>query len=131
MATRMSDAQYTYYVRKVIAEKNDLYGTDVATCMMGDVQIIETNDSFSKRNDPVVFGVNWAALGTCDTAETLKFANKLKVATKIAEELTNMQMIRDYSIDDDDFVNKAIESVERGMIDSISLEVLKSMHIIN
>ena len=42
-----------------------------------------------------------------------------------------MQMIRDYSIDDDDFVNKAIESVERGMIDSISLEVLKSMHIID
>ena len=49
MARRMSDTEYTYYVRKVIAEKNDLYGTDVATCMMGDVQIIETNDSFSKE----------------------------------------------------------------------------------
>ena len=131
MATRMSDAQYTYYVRKVIAEKNDLYGTDVATCMMGDVQIIETNDSFSKRNDPVVFGVNWAAIGTVSVKETEQFAHKLTVASKIAQELTDMQMIRDYSIDDDDFVNKAIESVERGMIDSISLEVLKSMHIID
>ena len=131
MATRMSDTEYTYYVRKVIAEKNELYGTDVATCMMGDVQIIETNDSFSKRNDPVVFGVNWAAIGTVSVKETEQFANKLNVASKIAQELTDMQMIRDYSIDDDDFVNKAIESVEMGMIDSISLEVLKSMHIID
>lgn len=130
MATRMSDTEYRYNVKRVIALNNDLYGTDVATCMMGDVQIIETNDSFSKRNDPVVFGVNWAAIGTVSVKETEQFANKLTVASKIAQELTDMQMIRDYSIDDDDFVEKAICARDNGLIADIELNVLKEMHII-
>lgn len=47
---------------------------------------------------PILYGVNWAALGTQSTEDTKKFAENLMKATKIAEELNKLELVIDYEM---------------------------------
>lgn len=122
----VSETEYDYIVRSTIAQHNDLYETDVKY-YGGGVSVMRLP---SRRNCPAEFGVNWGACGTETPAEARCFSRDLQAAILIAEQLTSKELMPDYSISDDEFVERAKIAAEAGLVSEVCIGVLKDLQII-
>ncbi len=76
--------------------------------------------------EPVQFGVNWCAMGTCTVKETKEFAENLRYAASLAETLNRLDI--EYVFDDwkftdrqayKDYMQNIINALKRGSLHGI------------
>ena len=65
----------------------------------GIIHIYDDNDFDLEK--PKTFGINWSAIGTVGTKKTFEFADNLKKASEIAEYLNSLELVVDYSSDEE------------------------------
>lgn len=62
----------------------------------------------------LVYGINWAAIGTATTEETVKFANGLLEVSKIVDRINSLELVVDREMTDNldtkEAFNNAVES---------------------
>lgn len=66
-----------------------------------DFEIYEIESWHCRDDHKLVLGVNWAAIGTVSTEQTIKFANSLIDVCKVVDRINEEEFVIDRNLDDD------------------------------
>lgn len=101
-------------------------------CRQSKVDILTSSFGHGDAQEPIAFGVNWAALGTVSTEEAVDFADTIKLMAKVAEQLNDMRLYVDYNMSDmfetddqfNEFAAKVSKAVRKGNLGYIAEQLM-------
>ena len=76
-------------------------------------------DDYCHYDEPMVWGVNWYAIGTATPEDTIEFARQITKASEFAKKLTELELVVDHELEDEIITDNDAYEAERDRLEEM------------